>query len=107
MTSASLVKAEFKKLKKENTILSEKIIKDICSQCIEYIQSEKLNNYLQQRKRCCVTDCSNTDLLVFYCKNCKRSHIICSADFRGRTRSRICPVCETRSITLRCAQRIN
>ena len=107
MISASLVKAEFKKLKKGNKFLSEKIIKDICSQCIDYIQSEKLKNSIQKRKRCCVPDCPNSDLLVFHCKNCKQNHIVCSTDFRGRSRSRICPVCETRSITRRCAQRIN
>jgi len=95
----SVLKAVFKKLKKQNINLSEKIIQDIRRQCIDLV--------LKQRKHCCILNCSNTDLLVYYCKSCKQSQFVCSTHFRGRTRSRICPVCETRSITLRCAQRIN
>ena len=64
-------------------------------------------NNIKKKDCCCILDCPKTDLLIFYCKSCKKSNFICSSDFRGRTKSRICPVCSTKSITRRYAHRIN
>ena len=101
------LKAEIEKLKSHTVTLNTKLLEDLKVQCIELIKAERLKHYSRERRNCCIQDCTNTAILVYYCKTCRKSQFICSADFRGRTRSRICPVCQTRSITLRCAQIIN
>ena len=49
-------------------------------------------------KRCCVSLCTRSDLRVFYCGNCRKAHHICASDFKGKSKTKKCPVCNTNSI---------
>ena len=62
---------------------------------------KEILNLKSKSRNCCIPDCPRRDLLIYYCKRCRKSQTVCQKDFRGRTVSRICPVCSTRSITRR------
>ena len=47
---------------------------------------------------CCVKFCVGRNLEIFYCGKCKKSHYICKQDFKGRSKTKNCPVCNTNSI---------
>ena len=61
---------------------------------------------INKRNHCTIQDCSSGNLLVYFCKNCNENHLCCTTHFRGRTKTRICPVCDTQGITLRCSHKI-
>ena len=61
---------------------------------------------INKRNHCSIPDCSSRNLLVYFCKNCSENLLCCTIHFRGRTKTRICPVCETQGITLRFSHKI-
>ena len=65
-----------------------------------------IRDNINKRNHCTIQDCSSRNLLVYFCKDCKEDLLCCSNHFRGRTITRICPVCETQGITLRFSHKI-
>ena len=62
-----------------------------------------LENEVREKKslnsnKCCISLCPRSDLRVFYCGKCKKAHYICASDFKGRSKTKECPVCKTSSI---------
>ena len=53
---------------------------------------------MSKKKTCCVSFCGGRDLQLFYCGKCKKSQYICRKDFRGKSKTKHCPVCNTNSI---------
>ena len=92
----------FYKMKAEKKFLKtfENNLKTDIREYTQEIKNEILA--LKSRSRSCgVPDCPRRDLILYYCKHCKKNQTVCRKDFRGRTVSQVCPVCSTRSITRR------
>ena len=61
---------------------------------------EKLT-YILDRKQVCVGQCGSTNISLYFCSHCAKTHPVCKRHFENRQRSKICLVCETKGIKRR------
>jgi len=57
--------------------------------------------FVNNQKLVCVGDCKETNVNLYYCSHCDKSHPVCRRHFKTRQQSKICLVCETKGITRR------
>ena len=52
-------------------------------------------------KHVCVGECDSTNVNLYFCSHCDKSHPVCKRHFESRQRSKLCLVCKTKGIKRR------
>ena len=77
---------------------SIKTIRDDIKEIYRLINKLTRDKQSRSNQKCCIPHCTSTILFLFGCKKCCISRYICKPHFSRRSITRICPVCNTKSI---------